>query len=310
MGIIRSNAAFYLDARARGVDFTRTLTLGRQRLYISREELEELAERYRPDLCDRVVDLQYGEPADEFLKRFLDVRDLRALDQSAYEGAALTHDLNLPLPDALQEQFDVVIDSGTLEHVFNVPVALASCMRLVRRGGALFLASPANNLCGHGFYQFSPELFFRLFKDANGFALTRIVLVTHPFPGAELSARQTWYDVADPAEIGMRVPLMTPTPAFLMLEAQRVEIRPVLTGAPQQSDYVARWQRADGSTAGHRVPRTARGVLRSTFKRLPTRIQTLAIGWYQRSLLCTLRNRRAFRRIAEDAPLRGSTTQP
>ena len=50
MGIIRSNAAFYLEARARGVDFSRTLTLGRQRLYLSPADLTALAARYRPDL--------------------------------------------------------------------------------------------------------------------------------------------------------------------------------------------------------------------------------------------------------------------
>ncbi|MBI3491209.1 MAG: hypothetical protein HY047_05415 [Acidobacteria bacterium] len=289
MGIIRSNAAFYLDARARGVDFARTLTLGRQRLYVTPAELAALAARYRPDLRDRIGDLRYGEPADAFLKTFLDVRDLQALDRSAYEGAALTHDLNVPLPAHLHQQFDVVIDSGTIEHVFNLPVAIASCMQLVRRGGTLFLSSPANNLCGHGFYQLSPEWFFRLFKDANGFSLARLVLVTHPFPGAELSPRQTWYDVVDPAEIGARAPLMTRTPAFLMMEATRVDVVPVLATPPQQSDYVARWDAAARTDV-------ARGVRRAIFRSLPSRLQSLATGWYQRAILCTLRNGRAFRR--------------
>jgi SAM-dependent methyltransferase len=299
MGIIRSNAAFYLAARARGVDFTRTITLGRQRLYVTTAELENLAARYRPDLIGRLADLVYGEPADEFLRRFLDVQHLIALDRSGYEGAAMTHDLNQPLPDSLHEQFDAVIDSGTLEHVFNVPVAIASCMALVKRGGSLFLSSPANNLCGHGFYQFSPELFFRLFDNANGFTLSRLVLVTHPFPGAELSRRQIWYDVVDPADIGARAPLMTASPAFLMLEARRVDIVPLLATAPQQSDYVSRWQTAEDATGGRtRAQPPMRAALRKVFHALPERLQALAVGWYQRSVLCTLRNRRAFRRVS------------
>lgn len=292
MGIIRSNAEFYLAARARGVDFTRTLTLGRQRLYVSQSELASLADRYRPDLRRQLADLRDGEPADQFLTRFLDVCDLRALDHSDYEGAALAHDLNQPLPENLHEQFDVVIDSGTLEHVFNLPVAIASCMQLLKRGGTLFLSSPANNLCGHGFYQFSPELWFRLFRNVNGFTLTRLVLVTHPFPGIELSPRQFWYDVSDPADVGARVPLMTATPAMLMLEAKRVDAVPVLLTPPQQSDYLARWDSASEPPA----PR-GRGVLRSAFRRLPRSAQAFVTGWYQRSVLCTLRNRRAFRRM-------------
>jgi len=43
MGIIRSHAAFYLAARARGVDFARRLTLGGQRLYVTPDELHDLA---------------------------------------------------------------------------------------------------------------------------------------------------------------------------------------------------------------------------------------------------------------------------
>ena len=189
-----------------------------------------------------------------------------------------------------------MIDSGTLEHVFNLPTAIATCMQLVKRGGTLFLSSPANNMCGHGFYQLSPELFFRLFKDANGFSLARLVLVTHPFPGAELSARQTWYDVVDPAEIGARAPLMTRTPAFLMMEATRVDVVPVLGTPPQQSDYVARWS---GGDAAGRTGATG-GLKRALFRSAPPRLKAFLTGWYQRLVLCTLRNRRAFRRITDE----------
>jgi hypothetical protein len=31
--------------------------------------------------------------------------------------------------------------------------------------------TPANNQMGHGFYQFSPELFFRVFSQENGYLL-------------------------------------------------------------------------------------------------------------------------------------------
>lgn len=297
MGIIGSNAAFYLDARARGARFDRTLTVGRQRWYVSPRETAALAREYRPELAARAAEFAYGDYADHFLRLFLGVGELDALDRSAYEGASLTHDLNAPLPPHLHEQYDAVIDSGTLEHVFNVPVALATYMQLVRRGGTLFLSTPANNMCGHGFYQFSPELFFRVFGDVNGFRLTRLTLVTHPFPGAELSGRQTWYEVADPAAIGARAPLMTGTPAFLMIEATRTDIVPVLAAPPLQSDYVARW-----STAPRK--RAAAGLARSAFRALPSGVRNLAIGWYQRAYLCTLRNRGRFRRLRPHASIK------
>jgi hypothetical protein len=35
---------------------------------------------------------------------------------------------------------------------------------------------------------------------------------------------------------------------------------------------------------------------RAIFKSAPARVQAFLTGWYQRSVLCTLRNGRAFRR--------------
>ena len=65
-------------------------------------------------------------------------------------------------------QFDVVYDGGTLEHVFNFPVALRNAMELLRPGGRLFtIHTCANNLCGHGFYQFSRELFYRTLSQGK-----------------------------------------------------------------------------------------------------------------------------------------------
>jgi hypothetical protein len=52
---------------------------------------------------------------------------------------------------------DLAIDGGTLEYVFNLPMAVGNLMGLVK-GGAAYTQSPCNSLAGHGFYQFSPEI--------------------------------------------------------------------------------------------------------------------------------------------------------
>lgn len=98
----------------------------------------------------------------EPLARALGAGNVSSCDFSGYEKATLIHDLNVPIGPEWHERFDMVIDGGTLEHVFNFPVAIANCMNLVKTGGHLLLFSPSNNMCGHGFYQFSPELFFRV----------------------------------------------------------------------------------------------------------------------------------------------------
>ena len=70
----------------------------------------------------------------------------------------------------LKNKYTLVIDGGCLEHIFNFPVAIKNCMEMLQEGGHFIGITPANNLMGHGFYQFSPELYFRIFSKENGFA--------------------------------------------------------------------------------------------------------------------------------------------
>jgi hypothetical protein len=79
------------------------------------------------------------------------------LDASPYEGADTIHDMNTPVPEAWHGRYDVVIDSGSLEDIFNFPVAIANLANMLRVGGTIFVTTPANNLMRHGFYQFSPD---------------------------------------------------------------------------------------------------------------------------------------------------------
>ena len=95
-------------------------------------------------------------------------REVVITDVSDYEGATLLMDLNNPAPEELTGQFDVILDIGTLEHLFDVPMALANLARMLKIGGELILILPASNAIDHGFYSFSPTLLFDYFK-ANGF---------------------------------------------------------------------------------------------------------------------------------------------
>jgi hypothetical protein len=101
----------------------------------------------------------------EKLLRAFGATEIVSGDGSPYEGATFIHDFNNPLPEEITDQYDTVFDGGSLEHIFNVPVALANLMKLTRVGGRLLSVNGANNMLGHGFYQFSPELLFsRVFR--------------------------------------------------------------------------------------------------------------------------------------------------
>src|SRR5207253_612765 len=144
--------------------------------------------------------------------------------------------------------YDTVLEAGSLEHIFNFPTALKNVMQAVKIGGSLFIQTPADNYFGHGFYQFSPELFYRALSAENGFEVRRMHLLEHFYP-CHFFATQT-YEVTDPAKLRRRVTLVNNRPALLLIEARRVAEKPLFATTPQQSDYFALWQNQPPSQAG------------------------------------------------------------
>ena len=171
--------------------------------------------------------------AEEFFLS-LGAKEIHSLDISDYEGATHIHDMNQQIPEVLKAQYSVVIDGGSLEHIFNFPVALKNCMEMVQVGGYYLGLTPANNFMGHGFYQFSPELFFSIFSGSNGYALN--CLIAH-----EDSPKAEWYLVKNSALLNDRVTLINNKPVYLLIAAKRIEGIEPFQSMPQQSDYVSIW---------------------------------------------------------------------
>jgi len=247
MGINRETAAFLCEAHAEGASFRRVLTLGRQNLNMDLAAVNKLASRHGipQATADRVMD-EYAEP---FFREFLGSEVVDAIDNSEYEGAALVHDLNKPVPGELDQGYDAIVDGGTLEHVFNFPTALANCMRLLRTGGRLFIFTPANNQLGHGFYQFSPELFYRTLAPAHGFEVETMLAVQFRFASTEYGSTGHAYHVADPAKVGSRITLVNSRPITLMIQARKIEhLDSPFDSFPQQSDYSEIWKTGDGDS--------------------------------------------------------------
>jgi hypothetical protein len=177
---------------------------------------------------------------DDFL-RACNVPQVDVLDGSAYEGATTVHDLNQPVPAALHNRFDTLIDGGTLEHVFNVPTALDSYMRMLKVGGRVFLFDmPLTGLSGHGFYQFSPILFSEAFCERHGFELESLVACEdRPFA--------TIRDVRSSVEGGGRTEIVHPWPSHLHIVARKLTPDAGLNTFPIQPDYKSTWQRQDAA---------------------------------------------------------------
>src|SRR5262245_29289459 len=100
--------------------------------------------------------------------RTLGITDYEDMDFSEVEQPTLVHDLNRPVPASWRGRYGLVLDGGTIEHVFDTRTALANLTALVKVGGRVLHVSPIAGWVNHGFYQFSPCFFFD-FYQANGF---------------------------------------------------------------------------------------------------------------------------------------------
>lgn len=109
------------------------------------------------------------------LFRMLGYAAVESIDVYDAEKPTYVLDLNRPLPASLLDRFDLVYDGGTMEHCFSPPDVLCNAARLVKKGGRIIHHLPFNNWVDHGFYQFSPTLFFD-FYEANGFAEPSLLL--------------------------------------------------------------------------------------------------------------------------------------
>lgn len=126
---------------------------------------------------DMLIDnlTQYGNTIHQAtLFKMLGFNSIHSIDYFPDENPTFTLDLNRPIPDELHGKYDLVFDGGTTEHCFNVPQVMRNAVNLLKSedrdgtAGMIIHYLPMNKSIDHGFYQFSPTLFFDYYS-ANGF---------------------------------------------------------------------------------------------------------------------------------------------
>lgn len=237
MALDSQSLRFLLYARRAGAEFDTTCTIGRLDLLMTAQDIERKFSSFGIELAPGQAQVltrgrdRFCEPVIEALG----ANTVDSLDASDFEGATLIHDLNQTLRAELEQRFSLVFDGGTSEHVFDFPRALRSCMSLPRLGGHLLMTLPANNHMGHGFYQFSPDLFYRVFCAENGYQLKGLFLVPTYTEG-------NWFKVEDPVAVHARIGHNHGIEELsLFVLAVRTAIAPLFTRPPQQGDYAAEW---------------------------------------------------------------------
>ncbi len=107
----------------------------------------------------------------------LGITDVHALDYSDYEGADILCDLNGSIPAKHLHRFDLVIDAGTTEHVFDIARATFNVSELVKEDGIVIHINAGAGYINHGFYSISPTLYLD-FYSLNGFDILNLDLET------------------------------------------------------------------------------------------------------------------------------------
>lgn len=157
------------------------LTLGQQSVYATLDEVKVLFKKQGVslnnlpmgfDIKNKIPDWK-GTKYDNYTNcqtvlTLLGAEKVYAADVSNYENPDLIMDFNLPVDEKYHKKFDLILDVGTLEHIFNIPQLLENIKLMLKPEGTVILGYPVSNAINHGFYQISPTLLYDYFT-LNGF---------------------------------------------------------------------------------------------------------------------------------------------
>lgn len=198
MGIAPETASLLMQFCKTHAVTGRVLTLGKQDVSCSEERFNRLlaqngllercgngAFRYPPETLARLNALKArnrylslksemrakGHISDIALFQAMGFDEARSVDISTFEGADYAFDLNNEgLGAVTGNDYQLVFDGGTMEHVFDTRQVLANVFSATAVGGYVVHLGPSNNTVDHGFYQFSPTLYYDYYT-ANNFEI-------------------------------------------------------------------------------------------------------------------------------------------
>ena len=218
------------------------MTLGNQDLFASEADLRTmfaeagLTPREPAEVAPHtsaVLGVMFAEKSRDYVhaRVFFDMLGLDGyadVDKFPDDHPVVRHDLNDPVPDELRGRFGLVLDGGTIEHVFDIAQALRNVVSMVRVGGCVVHFNPLWH-ADHGFYSLNPCLFYDFFGACGFEELTCYILqadlrdVLAPQPCFEYTPGMEYQHLLDPARTPVLcfaarkaadVPAVNPTQGF------------------------------------------------------------------------------------------------
>lgn len=176
--IVREHAHYQFEGPA--------VSLGVPEIYATQKELSEwfpalAGKPSRLDPADAEISSnKYGRrlgwvTAESFFKAF-GINRMDSLDIPGSEHrAAIQHDLNSPLPTELRGKYQLLLDPGTLEHIFDQRACMETVVGALAIGGVAIHFVPIYSYNG-GYYSINPNVLHD-FYAANGFVDVRAYIL-------------------------------------------------------------------------------------------------------------------------------------
>lgn len=155
------------------------------------DTLDEILKAQRTDFRFEIAKI--------FWKTFLQPKSMSAIDFHGTEQA-MRLDLNDQID--LQRKFNLVMNLGTVEHVFNVAQAFKTIHDHTLPGGMMVHGLPFTGWIDHGFYAFNPTFFWDLAAANNYTILVACYTELNPLKLIQLQSREQVLEMAKNGQVG------------------------------------------------------------------------------------------------------------
>lgn len=120
---------------------------------------------------------------------------VESLDVNDYENATHIADLGRDMGNKLRGKFDLIVDGGTTEHVFDIATCFRNVDRMLSKNGVFLSIVPLNDWAEHGFFQFGPEVVYGYWQNTMNYTVLHCEAV---------SLRKPWKKKPLPDHTGLR----------------------------------------------------------------------------------------------------------
>ena len=275
MGIAKGAACLLYELKRDHPIGGTILQLGKQSLYVEADQLPGIAQRF--GFTADISNVSFDETGEYVESTYNDIvffqklgfQQVLSLDVNDYEGASIVHDMNEPISASLSNKFNFVYDGGTLEHIFDLPQCLRNIHALLKVDGLVAHAQVSHNHLDHGFYMFSPTLFWDYYH-ANGYRILKSYLFEYETEHTAYTAND-WliydYKPTDILHIGDGG--WGRKPVGIWFVAQKLE-HSTCDVIPQQGAYMNTWGGTSSYNPYHTAQqRTFSSAVKSKLKSLP-----------------------------------------